>query len=91
MPTGAWSEKRERQYQHVLDSCVKTKPLEVCRKIAAAVVNKTRAEAGESKTVGCHCPRGMRPLKSDKKHCYDPKTKCRRLRKCPAGAKRSAK
>ncbi len=84
MPQGAWSDKRERQYQHVLDSCVmRGKPLEVCRKIAAATVNKTRAIRGESKTAGCHCPRGTRPLKSDKAYCYDPKTKCSKRRKCP--------
>ncbi len=49
MPQQAWSEKRERQYEHVKESAqdrgTGTKRAE---EIAARVVNKERARAGES-------------------------------------------
>jgi len=83
MPRGVWSPKRERQYEHILESCLERRSLAVCRKIAAATVNKTRAMQGESATVGCHCPRGTRPLKSDKSRCYNPVTRRRPSRRCP--------
>lgn len=82
--TPTWSAKRERQYKHILDSCVKSgkrKP-SVCRKVAAATVNKQRAVSGEAKTVGCHCPRLTVPLKHDKDACYDPKRHARVSRQC---------
>jgi hypothetical protein len=50
MPVGAWSAKRERQYEHVKESVrergVSTKKAE---EIAARTVNKERARAGEAK------------------------------------------
>jgi hypothetical protein len=48
MPRGAWSKKDERQYKAILKSCRKGK--RVCRRIAAAVVNKRRANEGRAKT-----------------------------------------
>jgi hypothetical protein len=84
MPQAAWSKKRERQYEHILQSCVAkgSRKLSVCRTIAAATVNKQRAVSGESATVGCHCPRSTKPLKSDKDACYSAKTKTRVPRVC---------
>jgi len=49
MPQKAWSAKRERQYVHVKDSLIERgKPLPLAAEIAARVVNKERAQHGES-------------------------------------------
>src|SRR3954451_19618975 len=51
MPQQAWSAKRERQYEHIVESekeqGVSTKK---AKEIAARTVNKERARAGEAKT-----------------------------------------
>jgi hypothetical protein len=51
MPQKTWSNKRERQYEHIKDSAkkrgVSTKR---AKEIAARTVNKERAQAGEAKT-----------------------------------------
>ena len=45
----AWSAKRERQYVHIKDSLLERgKPLSAAEEIAARVVNKERAQHGES-------------------------------------------
>ena len=52
MPKKAWSAKRERQYAHIKDSLLergKTQP--VAEEIAARIVNKERAQHGESVTA----------------------------------------
>jgi len=52
MPQKAWSAKRERQYAHVKDSLIdRGKPLPIAQEIAARVVNKERAQHGESVTA----------------------------------------
>lgn len=87
MPTGAWTPKRERQYEHIVESCTdRGGSYERCRRIAAATVNKTRAVKGESATVGCHCPRGTRPMKGSAR-CYNPKTRKHPQRQCVVPAK----
>ncbi len=49
MPQKAWSAKRERQYLHIKDSLLDSgKPLPLAEEIAARVVNKERAQHGES-------------------------------------------
>lgn len=49
MPT-AWSSKRERQYEHIKDGLLDHgRPEDVAEEIAARVVNKERARAGEAK------------------------------------------
>ena len=49
MPQTAWSAKRERPYAHIKDSLLDGgKPLPVAEEIAARVVNKERAQHGES-------------------------------------------
>lgn len=50
MPQQAWSDKRERQYQHIKEQAEDrgTKP-DRAREIAARTVNKNRAQSGESR------------------------------------------
>jgi plasmid stabilization system protein ParE len=50
MPKSQWSDKRERQYEHIKDS-VKSqgKSEKLAEEIAARTVNKERARHGESK------------------------------------------
>jgi hypothetical protein len=49
MPQKTWSPKRERQYQHVKQSLLDSgKPTPLAEEIAARVVNKERAQHGES-------------------------------------------
>ena len=52
MPQKVWSAKRERQYAHIKDSLLergKSQPL--AQEIAARIVNKERAQQGESVTA----------------------------------------
>lgn len=52
MPKKDWSAKRERQYAHVKESLVERGKSEaVAKEIAARVVNKERAQNGESATA----------------------------------------
>jgi hypothetical protein len=49
-PNQEWSAKRERQYEHVKESEEERgKSEKTSKRIAAATVNKTRAEKGETK------------------------------------------
>jgi len=49
MPQKTWSAKRERQYVHIKDSLLdQGKPQRLAEEIAARVVNKERAQHGES-------------------------------------------
>lgn len=50
MPEQAWSDKRERQYEHVKESAEnRGENEERAEEIAARTVNKNRAQAGESR------------------------------------------
>jgi plasmid stabilization system protein ParE len=50
MPQKAWSAKRERQYEHIKESEEdRGRSEDKAEQIAAATVNKTRAEHGETK------------------------------------------
>lgn len=52
MPQPAWSAKRKRQYVHIKDSLLEQgKPEPVAEQVAARVVNKERAQHGESVTA----------------------------------------
>jgi plasmid stabilization system protein ParE len=52
MPQAQWSNKRERQYEHVKDSELKEGRSEKrAEEIAARTVNKERARSGESRTA----------------------------------------
>ena len=49
MPQKTWSAKRERQYGHIKQSLLERgKPAPLAEEIAARVVNKERAQHGES-------------------------------------------
>jgi hypothetical protein len=50
MPQGAWSAKRERQYEHIKDAEKKQgRSTKRAKEIAARTVNKERARTGETK------------------------------------------
>ena len=50
MPQRAWSEKRERQYEHVKEGLeARGEDEDTAEEIAARTVNKERARAGEAK------------------------------------------
>ena len=50
MPQGAWSAKRERQYEHIKEGLEQRGSSEdKAEEIAARTVNKARAQAGEAK------------------------------------------
>src|SRR5690242_16204227 len=50
MPQGAWSKKRERQYEHIKDGLEdRGEPEGKAEEIAARTVNKERARSGEAK------------------------------------------
>jgi len=50
MPQRAWSEKRERQYEHIKEGLEERgRSDDVAEEIAARTVNKERARAGESR------------------------------------------
>jgi plasmid stabilization system protein ParE len=52
MPPRAWSEKRERQYEHIKEGLEEHGRSEaVAEEIAARTVNKERARAGEAATA----------------------------------------
>ena len=52
MPQNAWSNKRERQYEHIKGSATKQgASTKRAKQIAAATVNKERARTGEAKTA----------------------------------------
>jgi hypothetical protein len=51
MPQKAWSDKRERQYEHIKESEKRQgRSTKRAKQIAAATVNKERARKGESKS-----------------------------------------
>jgi hypothetical protein len=50
VPNQEWGQKRERQYEHVKESEEgRGRSEKTSKRIAAATVNKTRAEKGETK------------------------------------------
>jgi hypothetical protein len=52
MPQQAWSNKRERQYEHIEESLEKRgTPKKKAKEIAARTVNKERAQKGEAKSA----------------------------------------
>jgi hypothetical protein len=52
VPRQAWSEKRERQYQHIKENERREgRSNDVAEEIAARTVNKARARSGESRTA----------------------------------------
>src|SRR5690348_5699818 len=52
MPQQAWSDKRERQYEHIKEGLEERgRPEGLAEEIAARTVNKERARSGEAKTA----------------------------------------
>jgi hypothetical protein len=52
MPQRAWSNKRERQYEHIKKGLEEAgRPEDLAEEIAARTVNKERARAGEARTA----------------------------------------
>ena len=52
MPRQAWSDKRERQYEHIKDGLRdRGESEDTAEEIAARTVNKERARAGEARTA----------------------------------------
>jgi hypothetical protein len=52
MPQQAWSNKRERQYEHIKDGLLdRGEDEDTAEEIAARTVNKERARAGESRVA----------------------------------------
>jgi plasmid stabilization system protein ParE len=50
MPRGRWSDKRERQYDHIKEGLLdRGESKDTAEEIAARTVNKERARAGEAK------------------------------------------
>ena len=50
MPQGAWSKKRERQYEHIKDGLLdRGESEDAAEEIAARTVNKERARHGEAR------------------------------------------
>jgi hypothetical protein len=50
--TNRWSEKRDRQYEHIRDSLEERgEPEDKAEEIAARTVNKERAQSGEARTA----------------------------------------
>jgi hypothetical protein len=62
MPQQAWSNKRERQYEHVKQSAKKRgTSTKRAKEIAARTVNKERAQSGEARTSSRTSRRDMSP------------------------------
>ena len=60
MPQRAWSNKRERQYEHIKDNAKKRgASTKRAKQMAAATVNKERARSGEAKTSSRSSTRDM--------------------------------
>ena len=52
MPQQAWSDKRERQYEHIKEGLLEPgRPEGKAEEIAARTVNKERARSGEARTA----------------------------------------
>jgi hypothetical protein len=52
MPQQAWTEKRERQYEHIKEGLLdRGRNEDTAEEIAARTVNKERARAGEARTA----------------------------------------
>ena len=64
MPQKQWSQKRERQYQHILDSEREQGKSEgVAKESAARTVNKVRAQGGEARQSSRTSTEDMAPSK----------------------------
>lgn len=52
MPGKSWSDKRDRQYEHIKEGLLKKgKPESLAKEISARTVNKERAQHGEARSA----------------------------------------
>ena len=71
MPQAKWSDKRERQYQHIKESAeARGYDEKVAERIAAATVNKDRARHGESETASRTSLEGPSPERRGGLHSH---------------------
>ena len=71
MPQAKWSDKRERQYQHIKESAeARGQDEKVAERIAAATVNKDRARHGESETASRTSLEGPSPERRGGLHSH---------------------
>ena len=71
MPQAKWSDKRERQYQHIKESAeARGKDEKLAERIAAATVNKDRARHGESETASRTSLEGPSPERRGGLHSH---------------------
>ena len=60
MPQQSWSDKRERQYEHIKDGLLdRGRSEEAAEEIAARTVNKERARSGEAETASATSTRDI--------------------------------
>lgn len=72
MPQGAWSAKRERQYDDIKKSLLtRGRPVKVAEEIAARTVNKTRAQHGETETASPSSVNDRSPAKRGGEHSHE--------------------
>jgi plasmid stabilization system protein ParE len=65
MPRAKWSQKRERQYDHIKEGLIdRGDSLAEAEEIAARTVNKERARAGESKSAS---PASVKDISSSRR------------------------
>jgi hypothetical protein len=71
MPQQAWSDKRDREYEHVKEGLEDRGRSETtAKRIASATVNKDRARAGESKTASSNSLKDMSSSKRGGEHSH---------------------
>ncbi len=72
MPQQSWSDKRERQYEHVKESVEdQGRSEKTAEEIAARTVNKTRAQEGESEEASSTSTRDMSPSERGGKRSHE--------------------
>ena len=77
MPQQAWSNKRERQYEHIEESLEKRgAPKKKAKEIAARTVNKERAQKGEAKSSSTLSRRDLPPGRRGTGRRAAPKPSC---------------
>ncbi|GAB2533418.1 plasmid stabilization protein [Brachybacterium huguangmaarense] len=68
----AWSAKRERQYEHIVDSLEEQgRSEETAKEIAARTVNKTRAQEGEATEASRTSTEDMSPAERGGRHSHE--------------------
>jgi hypothetical protein len=71
MPQGSWSDKRERQYEHIKSSAKDRGESDGrAKEIAARTVNKNRAQSGESRTASRTSTQDMSPQRRGGKRSH---------------------